>query len=698
MKRAVFISLLLSLIVGCQLTESEPYIDVQIARDSWGVPHIKGKTDKDAIYGLAWAQCEDDFVTLQEQMLASKGLLGELKGKDGLIIDFAVKFMGLRESVNERYDTEVVGQHRLLLSTFVAAVNNYAALNPDEVLINDAFPVTEQDLLVGYQLGLVDISGAGADLQKIMEGKLTGSLDQDIPKGSNAIAVSSKKTDSGNTFLAINSHQPLEGWYSWYEAHLYSDEGLNIIGGTFPGGFMIFHGANEHLGWAQTVNHPDLSDIYQLRMHDQKKLHYLFDGEWLRLKKKRYWSWMKIASIIKIPIRKTIYESVYGPTFETDQGFFSWRYAASKHVNMGEQWFAMNKATNLEEFKTALEMQEIVSTNIVYADKDDNIFYISNATIPQRNQSYEWQTVLPGDTSATLWNEDYYSLNEIPQVTNPASGFLFNTNNSPYNATMPDDDANPTSLQKVFGYLDQSMDNNRSKRLLNLMSKKEVLSYEDFKKIKYDLRYPDTLETPYIKNLELLLNLDHNKYPDISEQIKQLNNWNRFNDINNQTAALFHRSYKVIENKKKEANEFQLGGNVSEAECIAAIKKATVVMIEKYGKTSIPLGEVQRHIRGDVNLPLPGGPDVLAAMYAKEVDHNQYKGIAGESYIALVQFGPNGTKIETVNAYGASAEADSPHYTDQMSLFVNQQLKPMTFDIDEAFANADTVYHPLRVK
>ena len=134
-----------------------------------------------------------------------------------------------------------------------------------------------------------------------------------MPKGSNAIAISKQKTSTEETFLAINSHQPLEGWYSWYEAHLISAEGMNILGGTFPGGICIFHGVNQYLGWAHTVNHADFSDVYALTMHPSDKLKYRYDGEWKTLKEKKYWSWLKLLGPLKIPIRRTIYESVYGP-------------------------------------------------------------------------------------------------------------------------------------------------------------------------------------------------------------------------------------------------------------------------------------------------------------------------------------------------------------------------------------------------
>lgn len=694
MKNKLWLILSFTLMVSCGQPESEDYTDVKIARDQWGVPHIHGKTDLDVVYGLAWAQCEDDFVTLQEQLLAAKGMLGEIKGKDGLIVDFAIHFMGLREEVDNRYESEVNATLRALIQSFISAINNYATLHPDEVLLDDAFPITDRDLLVSYQLGLVDITGAGKDLQKIMNGTIKNDLAPDVPTGSNAIAISNRRTDNGKTFLAINSHQPLEGWYSWYEAHLYSDEGLNILGGTFPGGFMIFHGVNEHLGWAHTVNHADFSDVYKLRMHEEKKDHYYFDGQVLKLKEKKYWAWMKLLSFIKIPISRTIYESVYGPTFLTDDGdYYAWRFIASRGLRMGEQWFAMDKARNFKEFMAALEMQAIPSTNIVYADTDDNIYFISNAKIPMRDSTFQWDQVLPGDTSATLWKEAYYPLDRLPQVLNPQSGYVFNTNNSPYNASDPADDPVPGRLNKVMNFQAENLYNNRSRQFLHLINQYDSLSYEDFKQIKFNSQYPDSLTTPFITNLELLLNLDPLAYPDIADGITILNKWDRNTDVDNMQAAFFFLCYGALS-----ANGFTLrGGTMTEKQAVAAITEAKKIMLEKYGSLEVVLGDIQRHIRGDVNLPLGGGPDVLAAMYWQETDNNQYKGIAGESYIILSQFDSTGVQLETINAYGSSAESDSPHFTDQMEMYVNKQLKPMSLDIDKAFAEAKVVYHPQKI-
>jgi acyl-homoserine-lactone acylase len=693
MKHLFWLCLFLLTTISCGQPESEDYRDVKIARDQWGVPHIHGKTDVDVVYGLAWAQCEDDFITLQEQLLAAKGMLGEIKGKDGLIVDFAIHFMGLREEVDKRYESDINPTHHNLIQSFVSAINTYASLHPDEVLLDDAFPITDKDLLVSYQLGLVDITGAGKDLQKIMNGTIKNDLAPDVPTGSNAIAISKRRTDNGKTFLAINSHQPLEGWYSWYEAHLCSDEGLNILGGTFPGGFMIFHGVNEHLGWAHTVNHADFSDVYKLRMHEEKKDHYYYDGQVLKLKEKKYWAWMKLLGFIKIPISRSIYESVYGPTFKTDDGYYAWRFVASKGIRMGEQWLAMDKSRNFEEFMTALEMQAIPSTNIVYADKDDNIYFISNAKIPKRDSTFQWARVLPGDTSAILWKEEYYSIDRLPQVLNPGSGYVFNTNNSPYNSSDPGDDADPLPLNKVMNFQPENLYNNRSKKFLALIDQYDRLSYEDFKKIKFNAQYPDTLITPFITNLDLLLNLDPLAYPDIADGIAILNKWDRNTDVGNSQAAFFFFSYGALS-----ANGFTTrGGTMTEKQAVDAITEAKSNMLKKYGTLEVPLGDIQRHIRGKINLPLGGGPDVLAAMYWQETDNNQYKGIAGESYILLAQFDSIGVQLETINAYGSSAESDSPHYTDQMDMYVNRKLKPMSLNISKAFAEAQKVYCPKKI-
>ncbi|WP_418361248.1 penicillin acylase family protein [Tenacibaculum todarodis] len=669
-----------------------------MARDAYGVPHIMAKTDAEVAYGLAWTQCEDDFVTFQELMAACKGMLGEIKGQDGLVADFGIKFMGLKEIADKKYNTDVTGDFKKYLESFVAGVNAYATLHPEKVLLDDLFPLTGADIITGYLLGNLEVSHAGDDLKKILGGTIIKDLKSDVPKGSNAFAFSKNKTTDGKTYLAVNSHQPLEGWYSWYEAHLISEEGMNILGGTFAGGICIFHGANENLGWAHTVNHADFSDVYQLEMHPEKEDFYKFDDEWVELTEKKYWSWLKFGPV-KIPISRTIYRSKYGPTFKTDDGVFAWRFVVGQSIKMAEQWFRMNKASNFKEFKQALEMRGIAALNIVYADKEDNIYYVSNGSFPERNPDYDWSKVLPGNTTKTLWNNTLVPFDSLPQVLNPSSGWVFNTNNSPFSATDSVNNFKETTLNKRMGYQITGMENNRSSRFLELMEQYDSISYEDFKTIKYDNQYPKKMMTRTALNLEDLMHLNPSDYPEISDAITLLNTWDRKTDKTNKTAALYILTWMHLNQKRIDEGREVRRGSITLEDCVFGITKAKEELLKNYGSLQIELGELQRHTRGNVNLPIGGAPDVLAAIYAKKVNETDktYRAFAGESHIELIRFGENGVELETINSYGSNANIGDKHSTSQMEDFTNYKLKKMTLNKEEVLKNAVKIYSPMEV-
>ncbi|MDO6599043.1 penicillin acylase family protein [Tenacibaculum sp. 1_MG-2023] len=690
---------ILTLVFSCSSKpKGKELSNIKIARDVYGVPHIMAKTDAEVAYGLAWTQCEDDFVTFQELMAACKGMLGEIKGQDGLVADFGIKFMGLKEIADKKYNTDVTGDFKKYLESFVAGVNAYATLHPEKVLLDDLFPLTGADIITGYLLGNLEVSHAGDDLKKILGGTIIKDLKSDVPKGSNAFAFSKNKTTDGKTYLAVNSHQPLEGWYSWYEAHLISEEGLNILGGTFAGGICIFHGANENLGWAHTVNHADFSDVYQLEMNPEKEGFYKFDDEWLELTEKKYWSWLKFGPI-KIPISRTIYSSKYGPTFKTDTGVFAWRFVVGQSIKMAEQWFRMNKASNFKEFKEALEMRGIAALNIVYADKEDNIYYVSNGSFPERNPDYDWSKVLPGNTSKTLWNNTLVPFDSLPQVLNPSSGWVFNTNNSPFSATDSVNNFKETTLNKRMGYQITGMENNRSNRFLELMEQYDSISYEDFKTIKYDNQYPKKMMTRTALNLENLMHLNPSDYPEISDAITLLNTWDRKTDKTNKTAALYILTWMHLNQKRIDEGREVRRGSITLEDCVFGITKAKDELLKNYSSLQIELGELQRHTRGNVNLPIGGAPDVLAAIYAKKVNETDktYRAFAGESHIELIRFGENGVELETINSYGSNANIGDKHSTSQMEDFTNYKLKKMTLNKEEVLKNAVKIYSPMEV-
>ena len=261
--------------------------NIDIVRDEYGVPHIFGKTDAEVAYGLEWAASEDDFETLQFLLMAAKCHLGAHLGVEGARIDYAVQAMGLHEFVENNYESGVADDFKLILEAACQGVNAYAAAHPDEVWIKRAFPVTPQDVIIGFMLGQSLMAGVDGVISGILDGRFAKELPKkeinDDGVGSNAYAFNSALTDHGNTYHIINSHQPLEGILSWYEAHLHSEEGWNITGGLFHGSVSVLHGTNENLSWAHTTGDLDLQDVYHMKMHPKKKNTYEYDGEWKKL-------------------------------------------------------------------------------------------------------------------------------------------------------------------------------------------------------------------------------------------------------------------------------------------------------------------------------------------------------------------------------------------------------------------------------
>ena len=221
--------------------------------------------------------------------------------------------------------------------------------------------------------------------------------------GSNAIAVSSFKTDDESTRLVINSHQPLDGPVAWYEAHIKSDEGWNMMGGTFPGSPFIFVGFNENIGWGLTVNKPDLTDVYELEINSANENQYLLDEKWIPFKESLVRLPVKILGPIKWTFKRQFRESVHGPVFENDDGVFAVRFSGMRDIRQVEQWYRMNKSKNLDQWLSAMSLQSIVSFNAIYADKEQNILFFHNAVSPERDISVDWSLPVNGDDSCLLY-------------------------------------------------------------------------------------------------------------------------------------------------------------------------------------------------------------------------------------------------------------------------------------------------------
>ena len=665
--------------------------DITIARDEYGVPHIFAKTDAEVAYGLAWASAEDLFPTMQEMLYAGKGFSGRYQGKEGAGRDFLTHTLGIRKLVDERYEQDISPEFKAYLEGFCAGINAYVKKHKkEEDFIKKAFPITPQDVVASYVFSLSVICNAHKPIQKILSNKFD---EEEVPMGSNAFAMSSAITEDGNTYLAINPHMPYDGPFSWYEAHLSSEEGLNILGGLFPGGVTIFLGTNENLGWAHTWNKLDLVDTYKLKMHPKKKLWYEYDGEWLKLEKRPVWLKVKVGGIV-IPVRMMSYWSKYGPTLRSKKGkmFYSVKCPAAEDIRVADQWFSMNKASNFSEFKKALEMMALGRFNIIYADRNDTIYYTGYGMIPERDTTFNYKGLVPGNTSKTNW-ESVIPLKRLPQYVKPTCGYVFNTNNTPFNATCPSENLLAKDFHSSMGF--KINDNNRSIRFQNLMDKYGTLNWEQFKAIKWDQQVPEN--HLFIQSMQNAYNLDSAKYPDIADAIGLMQRWDYSTSADNmQMAFVYVTTQKVLKVFGNSETAVEQGLFMHDSVWVSAIRKTKEEFMHHFNKLEMPFGDVQTFTRSGKTVGLGGIADVLAATASQwDAEKGTMNSLGGDTYLQLVRFSKEGLPhIESLMAGGNSDRPDSPHFNDQMDLLAGQKTKPMTLDKTEILKNAVKTYHP----
>ena len=658
--------------------------NIEILRDSYGVPHIYAKTDAELAYGLAWAHSEDDFKTIQEAYLAGNGLLSKYIGLRGAPADFLTQLIRSDYVVDSLYNT-IDKNFIKVIEGYAQGINKFAELNPDQVLVKKLFPITPKKMVKYSFLQLFISSEGDKAIRSIFENNVTNiSFLDDNKLGSNLFAFSTNITKNGETYLGINTHQPLDGPTSWYEAHLVSEEGTNIIGATFAGAPCILTGTNENLGWTHTVNYPDKTDIFQLEMVDRKN--YRFDNQILKLKTYKAKAYIKILGI-PIRVKKKYYESIYGPTLKNKNGFYSVRTASLFHIRGLEQWWKMNKAKNFTEFYDILKMNQIPGYNIGYADKNDTIFYISNGIIPKRNDAYNWKTIVPGNTKKTLWNK-YYNTEELPQVISPKSGYVYNANHSPFKSTSIEENPDPNDFAKNMNF--ELYDNNRSKRIFELINSYQSINYNDFKEIKYDHTFP----TPFHYNfmdVNKIMDMSPEDYPEIKDLLTQIQEWDRKTNIESIGAGTYAMFYYSLD---KYYRKNYLNRNFGKDIIAQVLKDVKERMIKYFKTTKVKLGDYQKLVRGNKEIPIWGMPDVITAMNANNYEKGKIRVTHGESYIQFAKFSKKGTEIESIISYGSSDHEDSEHYSDQMHIYKNFGTKKMSFDKETNYKNAKKIYNP----
>ncbi len=683
------------------LANSNQGYDVRILRDTWGIPHIYGVTDADAGFGLAYANAEDDFLTVQQTLLAGRGILASVEGPDAAPIDYTVQLLRIWDAVDAQYETALAPETRALMEAYADGINYYAALHPEEVLTDEAFPVTGKDIVAASVLksplffGLDGMLGElfAAERKSEVSPRPLGDFSfTGANLGSNTFAVSPLRTSDGSTYLDVNSHQPWEGAVAWFEAHVHSEEGWDMTGGLFPGSPVVLHGHNQNLGWAFTVNEADLADIYVLEINPDDDNQYKYDGEWLDLEVRPAPIKVKILGNFSWTVTQEALWSVYGPVVRQDHGVYAIRYAGMERIDIWEQLFRMNKAENFEEWQAAMSSGALPTFNVGYADREGNIYYLFNADLPIRAEGYQWDMYLPGDTSEVLWTE-YLPFEDLPQVFNPSSGFIQNCNSTPFQTTIGPDNPNPDDYSPTFGI--ETRMSNRALRALELFGEDESITWEEFVAYKFDMKY--STKSDVAKIVSIIINQSDQTNPDVVTGATQLINWDLTATPDNASTALVIYTIYFMDRDVEGFSGGRLVGNEFEVkDVLDSFQNAVDYMKEKHGRFDVLWGEVNRLIRGDLDLGVGGAPDVLHAVYGGLQEDGRFWGSAGDSFVMLVRWNADGqVSSQAIHQYGsATLDEASPHYADQSLLFVQRQLRPVWFTEADIRANLEREYRP----
>jgi len=661
-----------------------------IVRDEWGVPHIFGKSDSDAAFGLAYSNAQDDFKTIHDLLLRTRGKYSSVYGvgenKINASLDYLVGLLKIWNIIEKEYPNKVSEETKKLCQGYADGINYYLEMNPH--IEQHIYPVVAQDIIAGFMYKTpfffdLPIYLSALFTKKPEEIPDNFSIDDKIniiTKGSNVFAVSPKITKNNETFLAINSHQPWNGDLAWYEAHIYSNEGFNISGGLFPGSPLILVGYNEHLGWGHTVNKPDILDIYELTINPKNENQYLFDGEWKEFEQFNVDILIKGAGQLGISHSEPAFWSIHGPVIKGKYATYAIRYSWENNINIIEQWYKMNKATDFEEFNDALSIMALPMFNTGYADKTGNIFYLYNAKLPRRNNKYDWAKVVPGDTSATLWGE-YFEYNDLPKILNPKSGYIQNCNNGPLFSI---DNYNTLFNPDIYIGIENT-NTNRSMRSIELFGGYDKISYDNFKEIKFDLKYSDTSNIAKIRNKTLKL-IQNKKNKKLKEAYEILYSWDLMTNMENVNATLPIVSFsKFIDVNYK---------SISDEMILNALDDGIKFLYKHHKTLKINWGDINKLIRGKTILPLSGGPDISRAIYGTKTKKGLLEGVAGDAYMALISWDKFGNiNSESMHQFGsATLNSASDHFDDQANLFSKHKFKKTTLDINDIFDNAKSIH------
>lgn len=687
---------------------------VTIIRDTWGIPHIYGKTDANAVFGLMYEECAHDFPRVEKNYLEVMGRQAEAYGPNYLPEDLELQLIEDTTDAKRDYQNSPPWLVKLL-DAFADGVNFYLYKHPE------CHPFILKHFEPWFPLMFTDgsvsaTSTGGIRPSEVMDFYLNRRLaSNDAPEpandaaaaepaetGSNGFAIAPGRTKNGHALLYINPHVP---FYFRLEVHLVSDEGLNAYGAVTWGQFFVYQGFNEHCGWMHTSSYADVADLYKEDVTDHQ---YLYDGQRKPLRTKMLSiGVLQDGTVTRLPV--TAYYTGHGPIMgERDGKYLSLKENNRSLKALMEAWLT-TKAATFAQYKTAMDLRSNTTNNTVYADDFGNIAYWHGNFMPRRDTALDWAQPVDGTTSATEW-QGTYSPDQLIHVYNPSTGWIQNCNSTPYAVS---GESSP-HRENYPAYMAPDGQNFRSVNAIRLLQNARGLTLDSLIAKGYN-RYLAAFEVL----LPPLLKAADPRDTALAGPIALLGAWNRYaSDTSIATTLAVEwgtlMTHHMPRLKYAEQGSWQIAniqGEVdssTDAQKLADLRTAIADLRTRFGTWRVPWGFENRYQRltGKIqetyddtrpSMPMASPSSAfgcLPSFVSRVMPGTKLRyGYSGNSFIAVVEFGLR-LHAKTIVTGGESSEPRDPHFTDQAVGYATGQFKEVYFYKDDVAAHAEKTYHP----
>lgn len=691
--------------------------NVTIIRDDFGVPHIYGKTDADAVFGMLYAQSEDDFNRVEQNYIWATGRLAEVEGEEALYSDLRARLYMTVDEAKAAYDASPEWLQKLC-DAYADGINYYLAMNPDVkprllTHFEPWMPMFFSEGSIGGDIESVDLDGikalyGGMSPLETLRSNVDENRELIEPKGSNGFAISGEHTESGDAMLLINPHT---SFFFRGEIHVVSEEGLNAYGAVTWGQFFVYQGFNEDTGWMHTSTRLDFMDDFVEDVYEE-------DGQLFY----RYGDESRPVRVSEVTLKYSdgdsmsertfpMYHTHHGPITHIEDG----RWTATKlnwdPVNALRQSFTRTKLKNHEEFWKMMDIRTNSSNNTVYADSSGNIAYYHGNFVPRRDPTFDFSQPVDGSNPATDW-QGLHTVEEIVTIVNPGNGWIQNTNSTPFTGAgefSPKREDYPV-------YMAPDAENYRGLHAVRVLGGVSGLTLDGLIDLAYDSYLPGFEKL--IPGLVEAYDQSDADNSEIAGAVEYLRDWDLRVSADSvaMTLAHFYGENYNRDGERPDAiadasfmERVDYFGTDSPHEERLRIFADTVAMLEAdYGQWDTPWGEVNRYQRlnGDIDQPfnddepsLPigmasGNWGALASFGARRYPGTKrIYGTSGNSFVAVVEFGDK-VKAKSMLAGGQSGDPSSRHFDDQAQRYADREFKDVAYYREDVDARAMHTYHP----